>query len=119
MSIQPSLLPVLPRLRSIEGPWYHSIDGKKYLDLSAQTLNLSFGQPLREVRDAVVATIESGNIFFSSRFGSDEFEELGKRLVQLSSSNITAVNHKLSNGTDAVETALKIAYHNQRTKAGP
>lgn len=116
MTIQPSLLPVLPRLRSIEGPWYQAPDGKRCIDLSAQTLNLPFGQPPREVRDAVVATIENGNVFFSSRFGSDEFEELGNRLVELSPENITTVNHKLCNGTDAVETALKIAYHNQRTK---
>lgn len=116
MPIQKSLQSSLPRLLSNGGPNYLSSDGFSYLDLSAQTLNLPYGQPIKQIINPVIEIIERGDVFYSSRFGSDSFEVLGEKLIELSPDNMQRINHKLSNGTDAVETALKLSYQNQRSK---
>ena len=113
MSIQKSLLPIYKRLTVIGGAWYSS-GNKKLLDLSGQTLNLSLGQPPSEIRQEVIKEIAK-NTFFSSRFGSAAFEELANLLVKLAPNNVCCVNHKLSNGSDAVETAIKLSFENTRS----
>lgn len=114
--IQASLVPTLPRIGPLEGPWYHSECNSRSLDLSAQTLNLPFGQPPKEIIDMVINVLRNRNIFYSSRFGSNEFEDLAYKLIEVAPDNLSGINHKLCNGTDAVETALKIAFQNQRNK---
>ena len=115
MTIQRSLQPGPVRLESVQGTRYRSRDGQTYLDLSGQTLNLPYGQPPATIRDAVIDTIQRGEVFYSSRFGSAGFDLLAQKLIEKAPKNISRVNHKLSNGTDAVETALKIAYQTQRS----
>lgn len=114
MPIQKSLFPTHGLLTPRKGAWYEQ-DGRSILDLSGQTLNLSFGQPPSEVRQEVINEINS-NVFFSSRFGSARFLELADVLVGLAPPNIQAVNHKLTDGSDAVETALKLGRQNARSK---
>jgi len=101
-------------LSSNGGAWYQ-YDGNKLLDLSGQTLNLSFGQPGDNVKKAVIEEIQQDNIFFSSRFGSDKFIELAQLLTSLAPPNLSRVNHKLTNGSDAVEVALKLGRQNTRS----
>ncbi|QTR55380.1 aminotransferase class III-fold pyridoxal phosphate-dependent enzyme [Thiothrix unzii] len=107
MSIQSSLMPIYERVKPINGAWYSSQNNKKILDLSGQTLNLSLGQPPHEVREAIITEI-SKNVFFSSRFGSKTSENLANILIDIAPDNICCINHKLTNGSDAVETAIKI-----------
>jgi len=113
MPTQKSIQPTFNRLKSIEGAWYMNED-KKILDLSGQTLNLSLGQPPEKIKEAVINQIKD-SVFFSSRFGSQVFDDLSLLLTKYSPKNITGVNHKLSDGSDAVETAIKLGFENTRT----
>jgi len=113
MSTQKSIQPTFNRLKSIDGAWYMNKD-EKILDLSGQTLNLSLGQPPERIKKAVINQIKD-SVFFSSRFGSQVFDDLSLLLTKYSPKNITGVNHKLSDGSDAVETAIKLGFENTRT----
>ena len=104
MGIQKSLRPSRGHIAAENGSWY-TREGKRILDFSGQTMNLSFGQPPEKIRRAVVAEIEK-HVFFSSRFGSAAFDELGQTLIDHAPPNITGVNHKLTDGSDAAETAF-------------
>lgn len=91
-------------------------ENRQYLDLTCQTLNLALGHGNRTVRERIVSQLQ--HVWFaSSRFGSEPFIELSKRLVALAPQGISAVNLKLCNGSDAVETAVKIARLHTRERA--
>lgn len=90
------------------GAWVWDLHDKKLLDLSSQTLNLNLGHCHPSVVQAVQRQVEKLH-YVSSRFHSEPFLELGRRLVGLAPQGLTHINHKLTNGSDAVETALKIA----------
>ncbi|MBD2303674.1 aminotransferase class III-fold pyridoxal phosphate-dependent enzyme [Nostoc sp. FACHB-190] len=105
--IQSSLKPSYPHLTSLGGSWYSSDAGVRLLDLSAQTLNLPTGQPDSNLVHKLTQQIQN-LVFASSRFGSDPFDQLATQLLNLSPEFIESVNHKLCDGSDAVETALKL-----------
>jgi len=113
VSTQKSLQPSYSRITPIKNSWYMN-KKKKILDLSGQTLNLSFGEPPSEIKKAVIDEINK-NAFFSSRFGSQVFDDLSTLLTKNAPPNICCINHKLSDGSDAVETALKLGCENIRS----
>ncbi len=99
---------VLPALVAGNGCRARDLNGKTYLDLCGQTLCLNLGHCFQAIVNAISAQARS--LFFaSSRFQSLPALRLAKALVKASPSNFSCVNHKLCNGSDAVETALKIA----------
>jgi 4-aminobutyrate aminotransferase-like enzyme len=88
------------------------------VDLSSQTLNLSLGQSHPAIKEAVIRQAERAQ-FASSRFGTVPFVELSERLASLAPDNITTAILRLSNGSDAVETAVKLAaLHTRRRQVG-
>lgn len=106
-SIQSSLKSSFPHLTSLGGSWYSTDVDDRLLDLSSQTLNLSLGQPDLNIISKINEQMQSF-VFASSRFGSSPFDNLGSELLNLSPPFIASVNHKLCDGSDAVETALKL-----------
>jgi 4-aminobutyrate aminotransferase-like enzyme/tRNA A-37 threonylcarbamoyl transferase component Bud32 len=88
--------------------------GREYIDLSAQTLNLALGHVNVAVHAGVMSQIDK--IWFtSSRFSSKPFLELSKKLISLAPKGITAIAMKMCDGSDAVETAIKMARLHRRT----
>jgi acetylornithine/succinyldiaminopimelate/putrescine aminotransferase len=106
-NIQSSLKRSYPHLTSLGGSWYSTDVNERLLDLSAQTLNLSTGQPDKNLVYKLTQQIQN-LAFASSRFGSYPFEQLAEKLLNLCPEFIGSVNHKLCDGSDAVETALKL-----------
>lgn len=89
---------------------------KDYIDFSAQTLNLSLGQCHPELIKAASAQLNRYT-FLSSRFVCEPFMQLAKTLIELAPNKLTKVNIKLSDGSDANESAFKRVrkYHKKQT----
>jgi len=90
--------------------------GKDYIDFSSQTLNLNLGQSHPLLISAAKRQLAKYS-FLSSRFMSTPFLNLAKTLVRLAPKGLTKVNLKLTNGSDANESAFKRArkYHKKPT----
>lgn len=87
-------------------------NNKEYLDFSSQTLNLNLGNAPDFAKEAFIKQFDTFT-FLSSRFESEIFIRLSKKIVTLAPKGLTKVNLKLTNGSDANESALKRvrAYH--------
>lgn len=86
--------------------WDYS--GKKYLDFSAQTLNLNLGNSPKIAKKAFSEQFKKFT-FLSSRFGNEVFLNLSKELIKIAPQELKKVNIKLTNGSDANESAFKRA----------
>jgi len=115
-AITAALRAVHPPIAHAAGGRFTLTDGRTLMDLSAQTLNLPLGQSHPAVIAAVIE--QAGAVqFASSRFGTTPFVQLSERLAALAPPGLDAVALKLANGSDAVETAIKIAVlHTRRRK---
>lgn len=90
------------------GVWFWDLNGKRYLDLSSQTLNLLLGQCHPQITERVIQQAKELT-FASSRFSSEMYLKLAEKLVSIAPEGLTKVNLKLTDGSDANETAIKIA----------
>lgn len=90
--------------------------GRQYLDLSSSTLNMALGHKHPEMVRTFASQIEK-IWFVPMNFQTSASLELGKLLVDLAPKGITAVNMRHCNGSDAVDTAIKMArLHTRRNK---
>jgi len=91
-----------------KGAIFYLDDGRKVLDFSAQTLNLSLGHNYPELIEAAKTQLDR-LAYHSSRFMSDVFINLSEKLVSLTDKHLNKINLKLTDGSDAVESAIKRA----------
>jgi len=84
------------------------IKNKEYLDFSSQTLNLNLGNSPEIAKKAFLQQFNKYT-FLSTRFVSEVFLGLSKKLIQIAPKKLTKVNIKLTNGGDANESAIKRA----------
>lgn len=106
--VMANISPQAPQLVRGEGLTVWDAEGREYLDLCGQTLNLALGHRHPRVTEAVQDQMD--RIWFvSSRFGSEPFLELSRRLVELAPPGLDSVHLKMCDGADAVETAIKVA----------
>lgn len=89
--------------------------GKPYIDLSSSTLNMSFGHQDPNITRAVKEQMDKV-WFVASAFNNPAFIELSRLLVEVAPEEISAVNVRSCNGSDAVENAIKIARSHTRRK---
>jgi acetylornithine/succinyldiaminopimelate/putrescine aminotransferase len=83
-------------------------NGTDFLDLTGQTLTLAFGHLHPRIATSVADQLQ--HLWFaSSRFGSRPTMDLAKLLVSIAPTGLTRVNLKMCDGSDAVETAIKLA----------
>ncbi len=93
-----------------EGVYLYDEDGRRYLDCSAGTFNLSLGYSHPEI----VATIRerAGElVHVTSKFQTAPGNELVRRLVGIAPEGLDRVHLKSSSGSDANEAAIKMAQH--------
>jgi adenosylmethionine-8-amino-7-oxononanoate aminotransferase len=101
-----------------EGVYIYDTDGKRYLDGSSGAVVASIGHGVREVAEAMGR--QMGKIAFThgSQFTSAPAMELAERLIRLSPSPMNRV-YFLSGGSEAVETAVKMARQYQVDRGAP
>lgn len=100
--------PSRPALARGSGLEMTDSEGRNLFDFGAQTSNLAIGQTHPAIADAVVKQVRQ-LIYASASFSSKPFLELSRRLLDLAPDGLTAANLRMCNGSDAVETACKLA----------
>jgi len=101
-----------------EGIYIYDTEGKQYIDGSAGAAVVGIGHGVKEIAEAMVRQAEKISFCHSSQFTSQVAMQLAAKLVQLSPPGLTRV-YFLSGGSEAVETAIKMArqYQVERGKA--
>lgn len=98
-----------------KGSWVWDVDGNKFLDFMAGIAVTSTGHSHPEVVKAIQDQAEKF-IHISSDFYHDKMVEVAEKLDEIAPMQESAVSFLTNSGTEAVETALKLArYHSGRT----
>ncbi len=98
-----------------KGSWLWDVDGNKFLDFMAGIAVNSTGHSHPEVVKAIQEQAEKF-IHISSDFYHYSMVELAEKLNEIAPIQEEAVSFLTNSGTEAVETALKLArYHSGRT----
>jgi adenosylmethionine-8-amino-7-oxononanoate aminotransferase len=100
---------VPPRVVQAVGVWMTDADGLRYLDAvsgGAAVTSIGHGNP--RVRDAIVQQLDAVAYAHSSFFTSNPAEELAELLLSDAPKGLSRVVY-CSGGSEAVETALKLA----------
>lgn len=102
----------LPRVASARGVEVVDTDGRRYLDASGGAVVVGVGHGVEEVVQAAAAQAQRVAYVHGTAFGSDVLEEYAAELAPLLPLDDAAV-YPVSGGSEAVETALKMAraYH--------
>ena len=82
------------------------VNNKEYLDFSSQTLNLNLGNSHPLVKKAFLEQFEKFT-FLSSRFINEVLYDLSEKICKVSPIQPCKINLKLTNGSDANESAFK------------
>ncbi len=102
-----------------EGVYIYDTEGKRYLDGSGGAAVVGIGHGIKEIAEAMIQ--QAGRVSFShgSQFTSQTAIDLASKLVQFSPKGLTRVYY-LSGGSEAVETAVKMArqYYVETGKPG-
>lgn len=103
-----NILPGEIEVDRAQGAYFWDMHGNKYLDFIAQTNNLNFGNCPPHLKEALLQQSDRYT-HVTSRIRSDVFINLCRKLVSIAPPPLTKVNAKLTNGGDAVESAIKRA----------
>lgn len=100
-----------PTIQSASGVWIKDTEGKTYLDgcSGAVVANLGFG--VKEITDAIAEQAERAPFAHTSQFLSEAALALADKLLELTSESFQKGGRVYfsSSGSEAVETALKMA----------
>ncbi|MFE7558406.1 aminotransferase class III-fold pyridoxal phosphate-dependent enzyme [Kitasatospora sp. NPDC057500] len=91
-----------------EGVHLYAEDGRRFLDCSSGTFNLSLGYAHPEIVE-VVREQAGRLIHVTSKFQTEPLNALVSKLAEVSPANLTRVHLKSASGSDANEGAVKIA----------
>lgn len=101
-----------------EGVYIFDTSGKAYLDGSGGAAVVGIGHGIREITEAMVSQAEKISFVHGSHFTSQSAIDLASKLVELSPKGLTRV-YFLSGGSEAVETAVKLARQYQVERGKP
>jgi adenosylmethionine-8-amino-7-oxononanoate aminotransferase len=107
-----------PTAERAEGVYIYDTEGKRYVDGSGGAVVVGIGHGVQEVADAMLR--QAGRIAFAhgSQFTTAAAVELASKLVQFSPPGMSKV-YFLSGGSEAIETAMKLARQYQVERGKP
>lgn len=108
-NIQPLLNKEYLKARSAEGVYITDEKGKRYLDGSSGAVTCSLGHSHPAIVELIRKQAGRLQFVYRSQFGSDEAESLATRLFELSPGKAYAHSFFVNSGTEAIETAMKVA----------
>jgi adenosylmethionine-8-amino-7-oxononanoate aminotransferase len=91
-----------------EGIYIYDTEGKRYIDGSGGAAVVGIGHGVEEITEAMIRQAEKISFSHGSQFTSQAAIDLAFKLVQLSPKGLSRV-YFLSGGSEAVETAVKMA----------
>jgi len=98
----------LPAAVRAEGVWIYDADGRKYLDASGGPICVNVGHGRSDVADAISRQARRVNYVHGTMFTTEILEELARRL-SLHAPSVIERFYFCSGGSEAVETAMKLA----------
>ncbi len=101
----PALLPVVDYAK---GVWIYDKSGKKYLDASGGAVVVGIGHGVPEIVEAIKEQAERISYSYSLQFTNEPQETLAQELADFTPGDLNQVFFS-SGGSEAVETAFKIA----------
>jgi len=101
-----------------EGIYIYDAKGKQYIDGSGGAAVVGIGHGVREITEAMFQQAERISFSHGSQFTSQTAIDLASKLVQLSPKGLTRVYY-LSGGSEAIETAVKMARQYQVERGKP
>ena len=108
-NIQPLLNKNYVKAKSAQGVYIFDENGKPYLDGSSGAVACSVGHSHPKILQAIKEQLGKLQFVYRSQFGSDEAEALATRLFELSVRKSHAHPFFVNSGTEAIETAMKVA----------
>ncbi|WP_345057325.1 aminotransferase class III-fold pyridoxal phosphate-dependent enzyme [Hymenobacter glaciei] len=90
-----------------EGVYVYDRDGKRYIDFSAQLMNVNIGHGDQRVTQAVAAQMRELSYVYPGMITKAR-GDLGKKLAEITAPNLTKAFFTLG-GAEAIENAIKLA----------
>ena len=90
-----------------EGVYVYDRDGKRYIDFSAQLMNVNIGHGDQRVTEAVAAQMRELSYVYPGMITKAR-GDLGKQLAEITAPNLTKAFFTLG-GAEAIENAIKLA----------
>jgi len=108
--IQPLLNKSYPVAQSASGVWITDTAGKQYLDGSSGAITCSLGHSHHRILKVLSDQSKNLQFVYRSQFSSSSAELLAEKICNWSTHNIYQHTFFVNSGTEAMETAMKIAW---------
>jgi adenosylmethionine-8-amino-7-oxononanoate aminotransferase len=108
-NIQPLLNKKYLKAKAAQGIFITDENGKQYLDGSSGAITCSVGHSHPKVIEAMRQQAGKLQFIYRSQFGSEEAEKLATKLYSISPGGAYAQTFFVNSGTEAIETAMKVA----------
>ena len=118
-NIQPLLNKTYLKAVKANGVYIYDENGKEYLDGSSGAVTCSLGHSHEKVLSFIKTQLDKLQFVYRSQFASDEAEQLATKLFELSPAKSLAHTFFVNSGTEAIETAMKIALQYWQEKGHP
>lgn len=109
---------ILPRAVRGNGVWIEDERGKRYLDGSGGPALFSLGHSHPEVIDAMRDQLDNLEFGYSADFSSESIDKLTDLIISQANGTLNRVSY-VSGGSEANETAIKLAIQCQRARGFP
>ena len=109
---------VYPVISHGKGVFLYDKDGKDYLDASSGAVTANIGHGVEEINQAMLEQAEKVSFVYRSQFTSDAAEKLADKLALLIKGKLQW-SFFVNSGSEATETALKIAVQYWQEKGQP
>ncbi|WP_163576703.1 aminotransferase family protein [Halomonas faecis] len=100
--------PALPEVSHADGVRLWDASGHEYIDGCAGAIACNLGHGRRDIRDAMLAQLDRVAFTYRTQFENAPAVALGRALVELTAGQLDKVFF-VSSGSEAVESALKLA----------
>ncbi|MFS0921411.1 aspartate aminotransferase family protein [Brevibacillus sp. 179-C 1.1 NHS] len=116
--IKPELGKEYPIISHGKGIYLYDKQGNRYIDGSSGAVTASIGHGVEEVAEAMYAQAKDVSFVYRSHFSSDAVEELATKLARWAPGSLNWTFF-VSSGSEATETAQKIAIQYWQEKGRP
>jgi adenosylmethionine-8-amino-7-oxononanoate aminotransferase len=116
--IKPVLGKTYPSVAYGKGIYLYDQNGKRYMDGCGGAVTVSIGHGVEEVAEAMYAQAKEVSFAYRSHFSSAAVEELGAKLASWAPGSLNW-SFFVSSGSEATETAQKIAIQYWQEKGRP
>lgn len=116
--IKPELGKTYPYISHGKGIYLYDQEGKRYIDGCGGAVTASIGHGVEKVAEAMYAQAQKVSFAYRSHFSSDAVEALGAKLAEWAPGSLNWTFF-VSSGSEATETAQKIAIQYWQEKGRP